>query len=179
MNYASIKYNDIANGTGVRTTLFVSGCTHHCFNCFNAIAWDFKYGEPFTEEVENQILESLKPDYITGLTLLGGEPMEKVNQLGLISFLRKVHEQFPNKTIWCYTGYLWEDLLPGGKVHTEVTEEILSYLEILVDGEYLDAQRDITLIFKGSKNQRTIDVAKTLESGFVIERELQKGTIEK
>lgn len=177
MYIAEIKYNDIANGPGVRTSVFVSGCTHHCFNCFNQVTWNFKYGEEYTKEIEDAIIDSLKSEFIEGLTLLGGEPMEFVNQEGLISLVRRVKEELPNKNIWCFTGYLYEDLLPTGKMHGEYTDELLKSFDVLVDGEYLDAQRDITLIFKGSRNQRTIDVQKSLEENRVVEIDLQKGTI--
>ena len=157
MNYANIKYNDIADGEGIRTSLFVSGCTHHCKGCFNEEAWDFNYGKPFTSEVEDRILESLKPSYIAGLTLLGGEPFEPANQRVLVPFLKRVREQLPDKNIWCYSGYLYDvDMQPGGKVHTDVTDEILSYIDVLVDGEFVEELKDITLLFRGSRNQRLI-----------------------
>ena len=174
MKVAEIKYNDIANGPGVRTSLFVSGCTHRCYNCFNEVAWDFKYGRDWSEEIENEIIKSLEPDYITGLTLLGGEPMEFINQQGLAPFVEKIKQIYPNKTIWCFTGYLFDDLLPAGKMHGDYTDILLNCIDILVDGEYLDAQHDISLIFKGSKNQRTIDVQESLKQNKVIEIELQK-----
>ncbi len=157
MNYAEIKYCDIANGSGVRTSLFVSGCTHHCKGCFNEVAWDFSYGKPFTKEVEDAILSSLAPDYIHGLSLLGGEPMEPVNQRALVPFLRRVKKMYPNKNIWCYTGYTYEsDLLLGGRAHCEVTDEMLSYIDVLVDGEFIEAEYDISLKFRGSANQRIL-----------------------
>jgi len=177
MYIAEVKYNDIANGPGVRTSVFVSGCTHHCFNCFNQMTWNFKYGSEYTKEIEDAIIESLKSEFIAGLTLLGGEPMEFVNQEGLISLIRRVKEELPEKTIWCFTGYLFEDLLPNGKMHGDFTDELLHSFDVMVDGEYLDAQRDITLIFKGSRNQRTIDVQKSLAENRVVEIDLQKGTI--
>ena len=157
MNYANIKTYSIENGTGVRVSLFVSGCTHHCKGCFNEEAWDFNYGKPFTSEVEDRILESLKPSYIAGLTLLGGEPFEPANQRALVPFLKRVREQLPDKNIWCYSGYLYDvDMQPGGKVHTDVTDEILSYIDVLVDGEFVEELKDITLLFRGSRNQRLI-----------------------
>lgn len=166
MNYATIKYCDIANGPGVRTSLFVSGCTHHCRNCFNAEAWDFNYGKPFTEEVIQDILKSCGPQYVAGLSLLGGEPMEPVNQRGLVILVRHFKKLFPEKTVWCYTGYTYEtDLRKNGKVFTEVTDELLSLTDVLVDGEFIQEQYDISLRFRGSGNQRLIDLAATRRSG--------------
>lgn len=164
MNYAEIKKYDIANGLGVRVSLFVSGCTHQCKNCFNRIAWDFEYGKLFTEDVEAELLTALKQDYIEGLTLLGGEPFESANQRGLISFLRKVKQQLPHKTIWCYTGYTLETDILKGSVHTEVTDEFLSYIDVLVDGEFVEELKDITLKFRGSSNQRIIDIPSSLQA---------------
>ena len=164
MNYATIKYCDIANGEGVRTSLFVSGCRRHCPNCFNAVAWDFNYGEPFTKEVRNKILESLAPGYINGLSLLGGEPFEPENQRELLPFVRNFRALYPNKSIWCYSGYTWEQLT--GSVpcpaRCEVTDELLSLLDVLVDGRFVEAQHDISLRFRGSSNQRLLDVPKSL-----------------
>ncbi len=169
MNYATIKYNDIANGIGVRTSLFVSGCTHHCKNCFNQEAWDFSYGEPFTDTIIQEILDSMSPDFITGLSLLGGEPFEIPNQKGLLPLLRAFRQRYPNKTVWCYTGYTLEsDLLENGSVHCEVTDEILSYIDVLVDGEFVQDLYDLTLRFRGSSNQRLIDLPATLKAGKVI-----------
>ena len=168
MKYGEIKNYDIANGEGVRVTLFVSGCTHHCKGCFNAETWDFNYGKPFTAEVENKLLEDLKPAYIAGLTLLGGEPFEPVNQRALLPFVRKVREMYPEKTIWCYSGYTYDtDLMEGGKVHCECTDALLSMLDVLVDGEFVEVLKDITLVFRGSSNQRIIDVQKSLKEGQV------------
>ncbi len=166
MHYANIKYCDIANGTGVRTSLFVSGCTHHCPGCFNQIAWDFNYGLEFTFDTMYDILKSIEPAYIAGLSLLGGEPMEPENQRGLMPLLRQFREKYPDKTIWCYTGYTYEtDLLdPDGVAHTEVTDEMLSYIDVLVDGEYVEELHDITLEFRGSSNQRIINLRETKES---------------
>ena len=157
MYYGNIKKYDIADGTGVRVSLFVSGCRHHCKGCFNAETWDFQYGQPYTQEVEEEILAALKPGYIEGLTLLGGEPFEPENQAELVKLLKKVRTTYPDKNIWCYTGYLYDvDLIPGGKVYTEVTEEMLSYIDTLVDGEFIEAEKDLSLQFRGSRNQRII-----------------------
>ncbi len=160
MKYANIKYHDIANGLGVRTSLFVSGCTHRCQGCFNQIAWDFDYGEEFTENTIKEILESCKPAYISGLTLLGGEPAEPCNQQALLPLLRRFKEQFPSKNIWCYSGYIYEqDLLSReGRAHCEVTDEFLSYIDILVDGEFKQEFYDIGLKFRGSSNQRILKI---------------------
>ncbi len=171
MNYGEIKKTDIANGTGVRVSLFVSGCTHHCKGCFNPETWNFEYGKPFTKEVEEELLKALTPTHITGLTLLGGEPMEPSNQQVLVPFLRTVKAQFPNKTIWCYTGYTLEkDLLEGGNdtARCEVTDEFLSYLDVLVDGEFELDKKDIRLKFRGSSNQRILDVQASLKKGEAV-----------
>ncbi len=169
MNYAEIKYNDVANGPGVRTTLFVSGCTHKCKGCFNQIAWDFNYGKEFTEKTINDIIESLKPDYVTGLTLLGGEPFEHSNQKGLLPLLRKVKELFPNKTIWCFSGYLFDrEILDDMCNKWSETKEMLSYIDVLVDGRFIEEQKNLMLQFKGSENQRTIMVQESLKKGEVV-----------
>ena len=161
MNYATIKYCDIANGTGVRTSLFVSGCRRHCPECFNAVAWDFGYGLPFDKAVRNEILGSLAPDYIDGLSLLGGEPFEPENQRALVPFLHEVRVLYPHKTIWCYTGNVYEtELLQPSHARCEVTDEMLSLIDVLVDGEFIPAQHDISLRFRGSSNQRIIDAIK-------------------
>lgn len=157
MNYASIKNCDIANGPGCRISLFVSGCRHHCKGCFNAETWNFDFGELYTQEVEEQIIELLKPDYIQGFTLLGGEPFEPENQVVLVNLLRRIRETYPKKDIWCYSGYLYDvDLIEGGKVYTEVTKEMLSYIDMLVDGEFVLELKDISLQFRGSSNQRIV-----------------------
>ena len=166
MNYATIKNCDIANGPGVRVSLFVSGCTHHCPGCFNEVAWDFGYGEPFTQQTIDTILDMLRPDYIRGLTLLGGEPFEPENQRALVPFLHEVRVLYPHKTIWCYTGYDFElDLLTGRVGDWSVTQEFLSYLNVLVDGPFVLKEKDITLRFRGSRNQRVLDLPKTLAAG--------------
>lgn len=168
MYYGNIKKCDIANGEGVRTTLFVSGCTHRCPECFQPETWDFSYGEPFTHEVEDRIIESLKPDFVDGLTLLGGEPMEPANQPALADFVERVKRDLPGKTIWCYTGDVYEDLAnPESPRHTDATDRLLACIDILVDGPYVAAQHDITLRFRGSSNQRIIDLGATRASGEV------------
>lgn len=157
MNYGTIKNYDIANGTGVRVSLFVSGCRHHCKGCFNSETWDFNYGNPYTKEVEAEILEALKPAYIQGFSLLGGEPFEPENQKELAGLLQKIKESYPEKNVWCYTGYLYDvDLIPGGKVYTEYTDKMLVCIDTLVDGEFIEAEKDLTLEFRGSRNQRIL-----------------------
>ena len=169
MNYGTIKNCDIANGEGVRVSLFVSGCTHHCHNCFNPETWSFSYGSPFDEQAQSKLLTLLSPDYIDGLSLLGGEPFEPDNQRALVPFLKKVRAQYPGKTIWCYTGYtLGSDLLSERRARCECTDEMLSLLDVLVDGEFIEAQKNISLAFRGSENQRLIDVPATLSSGSVV-----------
>ncbi len=169
MNYAEIKFCDIANGVGVRTSLFVSGCTHRCKNCFNKETWDFDYGRVFDNETVKVVLESLVPGYISGLTLLGGEPFEPINQRGLLPLLKKVKEQFPDKTIWCYTGYTLENhLLKDSRARCEVTDEMLGLIDVLVDGEFVQELYDISLKFKGSSNQRIINLPETLKTGNVV-----------
>jgi anaerobic ribonucleoside-triphosphate reductase activating protein len=172
VNYANIKYCDIANGVGVRTSLFVSGCRLHCPGCFNAEAQDFGAGEPFTREVEDRIIESLRPDYIAGLTVLGGEPMEPENQQGLVDFLERVCDEFGiTKTIWLYSGNTWDRFRPGGSRYLgEVTDRILETLDVLVDGPFVEAKHSVNLRFCGSSNQRLIDVPATLaaDDGTVV-----------
>ena len=168
MNYAEIKNYDIANGLGVRVSLFVSGCTHHCKGCFNPMTWDFSYGKPFTEAVQDELLEMLSPAYIDGLTLLGGEPMEPDNQRALLPFVKKVRAQYPDKNIWCYTGYKLDDeLLKPSRARCEVTDELLSLIDVLVDGEFIEEQKNISLSFRGSENQRLIDLPQTLSAGSI------------
>lgn len=169
MNYAEIKPTDIANGEGVRVSLFVSGCTRHCKNCFNRIAWDFDYGKPFTEEVEERLIELLSPSYIAGLTLLGGDPFEISNQRALLPFVKRVKGRFPGKKIWCYTGYTFENgTLAEREMRCEATEELISCLDVLVDGRFEEALKDIRLRFRGSSNQRIIDVQASLASGSIV-----------
>ena len=168
MNYAKINKNDIANGIGIRVTLFVSGCTHFCKGCFNQEAWDFEFGEPFTEAVQNELLEALNQSYISGLTLLGGEPMEPQNQRALLPFLKALKEKYPQKTVWCYSGYTLEELTGNSRARCEVTDEMLLLIDVLVDGEFVEELKDISLRFRGSANQRLIDLKATLENGEVV-----------
>ena len=169
MNYATIKNCDIANGPGVRVSLFVSGCTHHCPGCFNEEAWDFSYGEPFTQEVIDRILKMLEPSHIKGLTLLGGEPFEPQNQPEIVKLLRKIKKIYPQKSIWAFSGYLYdEDILSGRLGSWEVTKEFLSYLDVLVDGPFLQEKKDLTLRFRGSSNQRLINVPVSLKENRVV-----------
>lgn len=171
MNYATIKKCDIANGEGVRVSLFVSGCTHHCKNCFNEVAWDFSYGEPFTAATEEEIFAELEHSYVNGLSLLGGEPFEPQNQRALLPFVKRVREKFPKKNIWCYTGFVFDEktgLLKELAKNTECTAELIRNLDVLVDGPFVDELKDISLVFRGSSNQRVIDVQKTLQSGEIV-----------
>ena len=173
MNYANIKNCDIANGPGVRVSLFVSGCTHHCPGCFNQVAWDFAYGQPFTEETIQTILDMLRPDYIRGLTLLGGEPFEPQNQGAVVALLRRIKAEMPEKTIWAFTGYLLEKDLLSGRLGD--TREYLSCLDVLVDGPFIEAKKNLNLQFRGSENQRIIDMRATLREGKTILWEDEKG----
>ena len=171
MNYATIKWTDIANGEGVRISLFVSGCTHRCKNCFNEIAWDFSYGEPFNVAVIEKILKELKEDYIAGLSLLGGEPLEPQNQEVLYPFIKEVKKRYPEKTIWCYTGFIFDENtgeLKETQKNTAYTKELISLFDVLVDGPFVEELKDIRLKFRGSANQRLIDVKKTLQTGKVV-----------
>lgn len=168
MYYGEIKNCDIANGIGVRVTLFVSGCTNRCPGCFQPQTWDFCHGEPFTEETEARLLDMLKPAYIQGLTLLGGDPFEPENQRALLPFLKKVKESYPEKNIWAFSGFTWEELhTPGAHPCVEVTEEMLCLVDVLVDGRFIEAQKNISLRFRGSENQRIIDVPATVREGKV------------
>lgn len=169
MHYGNIKYCDIADGVGVRTSLFVSGCSHRCPGCFQPETWDPSFGEAFDESVEETILESLEPAYVDGLTILGGEPMEPENQRALAPFLAKAKERFPEKTIWLYTGDLYEDLLdPASPRHTEATEPLLAAVDVLVDGPFVEELKDITLRFRGSSNQRVLDLNRTRACGEAV-----------
>lgn len=166
MNYATIKNCDIANGPGVRVSLFVSGCTHRCPGCFNEIAWDFDYGEPFTRSVMDSILEMLRPAYIRGLTLLGGEPFEPQNQSAVVELLREIKREMPEKSIWAFSGYLFDKDILSGRLGD--CSEYLSYLDVLVDGPFVEAKKNLSLRFRGSENQRLIDVPASLAAGEVI-----------
>ena len=169
MYYAEIKNCDIANGPGVRVSLFVSGCTHHCPGCFNQVAWDFHYGQPFTQQTIDEILEHIKPDYIRGLTLLGGEPFEPENQPDVVKLLRQLKEKYPQKNIWAFSGYLFDrDILSGHLGDWEITKEYLSYLDVLVDGPFVEAKKNLGLRFRGSENQRIIDVPASLARNEIV-----------
>ena len=169
MNYATIKNCDIANGPGVRVSLFVSGCTHRCPGCFNEVAWDFNYGTPFTQETIDSILTMLKPDYVKGWTLLGGEPFEPQNQGPIVELLRQVKRTYPNKSIWAFSGYLFDrDILAGRLGPREITDEYIRYVDVLVDGPFVMAKKNLSLRFRGSENQRLIDVPASLASGTVV-----------
>ena len=168
MNYATIKNCDIANGPGVRVSLFVSGCTHHCKGCFNVVAWDFDYGQPFTNETIQTILDMMKPSYIKGLTLLGGEPFEPQNQGPIVELLRQVKKTYPDKSIWAFSGYLFEKITSHTLGDWAVTREFLSSLDVLVDGPFVEEKKNLALRFRGSENQRLIDVPATLASGKIV-----------
>ncbi len=169
MNYAAIKNCDIANGPGVRVSLFVSGCTHRCKGCFNEVAWDFNYGEPFTQQTVDMILDMLAPDYVKGITLLGGEPFEPENQPAIVELLRQIKEKYPKKTIWAFSGYLFDkDILSGRLGPWEITREFISYLNVLVDGPFILEKKNLSLRFRGSSNQRIIDVPASLQKGEIV-----------
>jgi anaerobic ribonucleoside-triphosphate reductase activating protein len=169
MYYGNIKKYDIADGLGVRVSLFVSGCTNHCPGCFQKETWDFHYGQPFTEDTAEEILEALNHDYIQGFTMLGGEPFEEDNQRELVKLLRRIRKQYPDKNIWSYTGFVYDrDLLPGQRKHTEVTDEMLDMIDVLVDGPFIEEKKNISLSFRGSENQRVIDLKKTRAQGQIV-----------
>ena len=169
MNYATIKPTDVANGPGVRVTLFVSGCTHHCKGCFNSEAWDFDYGQECTRETQEEILRLLAPEYIVGLTLLGGEPMEPANQAGLLPFIKKVREQYPDKSIWCFTGYDFEkDVLFRMLPESKITRELVPLFDVMVDGKFVEEKKNLRLKFRGSENQRILDVKQSLKAGTAV-----------
>lgn len=169
MNYAEIKEYDISNGPGVRVSLFVSGCTHHCPGCFNRVTWDFDYGKPYTQEVEDAIIRELSEPEYAGLSLLGGEPFEPQNQAALLKLARRFRKTYPEKDLWCFTGYLYDEDILGKMADTvPETREFLSYIDVLVDGEFKKDLKDITLLYKGSSNQRTIDVPKSLAAGKIV-----------
>lgn len=173
MNYADIKKIDVANGEGVRVSVFVSGCNHHCKGCFNQCAWDFNYGKKFTEKEEQQIIDYMNHDYISGLSLLGGEPLEPRNQEGLLPLVKKVKEKFPNKNIWCYTGFDFEkDVVEKMAKNNETTRELLKYIDIIVDGKFEEDKKDLKLQFRGSSNQKIVDVKKSLQTGKIV-KEIQ------
>lgn len=170
MNYADIKRIDVANGEGVRVSVFVSGCNHHCKGCFNECAWDFNYGNKFTEKQEEEVLKDLDHDYISGLTLLGGEPLEPVNQAGLLPLVKKVKEKYPDKKIWCYTGFDFEkDVVGKMAKQSETTKELLNYLDVVVDGKFEEDKKDLKLRFRGSSNQRILDVQESLKENKLVE----------
>ena len=169
MHYGTVKDCDIANGDGVRVSLFVSGCTNHCEHCFQPQTWDFEYGQPFTDETEARILELLSPPYIAGLSLLGGEPFEPSNQRVLTPFLRRVRGKYPAKNVWCYSGFTLDELRTEGSYpRCEVTDEMLSLLDVLVDGRFVEELKDISLRFRGSRNQRLIDLNATRRTGEIV-----------
>lgn len=173
MNYADIKKIDVANGEGVRVSVFVSGCNHHCKGCFNQCAWDFNYGKEFSEKEEQQIIDYMNHDYISGLSLLGGEPLEPRNQEGLLPLVKKVKEKFPNKDIWCYTGFDFEkDVVEKMAKNNETTRELLKYIDIIVDGKFEEDKKDLKLQFRGSSNQKIVDVKKSLQTGQIV-KEIQ------
>lgn len=175
MYYGNIKNCDIADGPGVRVSLFVSGCTHHCKGCFNAETWDFCYGEEYTEQTQAQLLAMLSPSYITGLTLLGGEPFEPSNQAVLVELLRACKQQYPEKDVWCYTGYTYEtDLLQDSRARCAYTDEMLSMIDVLVDGEFIEQKKNIMLAYRGSENQRLIDLRQTRQQGKTVLLDLDR-----
>lgn len=169
MYYGNIKPFSVENGPGVRVSLFVSGCSHHCEECFSEPTWDFQYGQPFTEETEEEIIELLKPDYIAGLTLLGGDPTEPVNQRALLPLLHKVRTQLPEKNVWVYSGYLYEDFQPGGRANCDITGEFIGLCDVMVDGPFQKSKRNLMLSYRGSENQRIIDLRETERMGKVVE----------
>ena len=172
MNYADIKRVDVANGEGVRVSLFVSGCNHHCKGCFNECAWDFNYGNKFTDENIDEVINYLNHDHIEGLTLLGGEPLEYVNQEGILPLVKRVKERFPNKNIWCYTGFDFEkDVVGKMSKDNETTKELLNYIDVMVDGKFEEDKKNLKLKFRGSSNQRIIDVKESLKEHRVVQIE--------
>ncbi|MBR5468615.1 MAG: anaerobic ribonucleoside-triphosphate reductase activating protein [Firmicutes bacterium] len=169
MYYGNIKKTDIADGPGVRVSLFVSGCTHCCKGCFNSETWDFKYGKPFAEETADEIIKALAPSHIAGFTVLGGEPFEPENQKELAPLLKRIKETYPEKDIWCYSGYLLdEELLKESRARCEYTDEMLKYIDVLVDGEFVQAKRSLMINYRGSTNQRIIMVKESLKEGKIV-----------
>lgn len=174
MYYGNIKPLSIENGSGVRVSLFVSGCTHRCEGCFSAQTWDFRYGKPYTRETEDAVIGMLRPDYVAGLTLLGGDPAELSNQRALLPLLLRIKRELPEKDVWVYSGYLYEDFLPGGPANCEVTERFLALCDVMVDGPFVQEKKNKMLSFRGSENQRIIDLRKTRESGQVTVLQLDR-----
>lgn len=169
MYYGELKKRDIANGLGVRVALFVSGCTNHCEECFNRDTWDFHFGRPYTQETENEIIEAMRPDFVRGLSLLGGEPMEPKNQPQLLALVKRAKKELPDKDIWCYTGFTYDELLDRRAYpNTEIVEELLSYIDVLVDGRFEKDKRNLMLKFRGSENQRLIDLNATRKENKVV-----------
>lgn len=168
MNVATIKPMDVANGPGVRVSLFVSGCRHHCPDCFNAEAWDFNYGEPYTPETQEKILDYLAPDFIEGMTLLGGEPLEPVNQEGLLPLIREARSRYPEKTIWCFTGFDFEKDVLRMMEEFPVSRELIPLFDVMVDGKFEKDKKNLMLQFRGSENQRVLDVKKSLAAGKAV-----------
>lgn len=180
MYYAKIKECDVANGPGVRVSLFVSGCNHHCKGCFNQVAWDFKYGQPFTQETIDKIIKDLDKDYVEGLTLLGGEPLEYTNQQGLVPLIKQIKEKLPNKSIWCFTGFDFEKDVMGKMYNNwEETRELIPNIDVIVDGKFEESKKNISLKFRGSENQRLIDVKKSIASHQVIWTDIEDEEIRK
>jgi len=178
MNYAAIKKHDVANGPGVRVSLFVSGCEHYCKDCFNSEAWDFSYGEHFTRKTEEEILSALKPAYIKGFSLLGGEPFHPANQDALLSLLKRIKSEYPEKDIWCYTGYIYEnELLGHGDAATKTAAEMLGYIDVLVDGRFVEDLKNLSLRFRGSENQRIIDLKASRAIGKTVLWSGMNGTV--
>ena len=174
MNFGQIYYADVANGPGCRTSFFVSGCRHHCKGCFNPETWNFDYGHVYTDEVENELVESIKESYIDGISILGGEPMEPENQPYIRKLVQRVRKEVPESKTWVYSGYTWEELTDENNksCHTADTMDILRNIDVLVDGEFHEDEKDITLLFRGSANQRLIDVQATLEQGEIVLMEM-------
>ena len=169
MNYAAVKYCDIANGLGCRTVLFVSGCRNACKGCFQPETWAFDYGKPFDEAIQKEIIDSLAPDYVQGITLLGGDPFEEEQQRALLPFMKELKAKYPNKDVWAYTGYIFDkDLIEGGRKYTEVTDELLSTIDVLVDGPFIDERKNIMLKFRGSDNQRVINLKETIDKQEIV-----------
>lgn len=168
MNFATIKPYDVANGPGIRVSLFVSGCTHQCKGCFNQVAWDFEYGNEFTEKIMNHLLSLLKPNYIQGLTLLGGEPMDPRNQEQVLQIIKNVKQHYPQKNIWVYSGYTFEKLISGKVGDADIVKEIFDQIDVLVDGPFVEEKKNLMLKFRGSENQRLIDIPKTIASGNTV-----------